>query len=76
MTVGWWPVSLADLEPAVQDAIVNVLAAEAEQTGDTAPLEFALVYGDVLGGREPVQVPRDVRDQLAQVLTDAIDDAG
>jgi hypothetical protein len=69
-----WPVSLNELDPGVHDAIVTVLADEAEATGDTGPLEFALAFGDVLGGREPVHVDRGVRGRIAQVLTDSIGD--
>jgi hypothetical protein len=68
--------SLSDLEPAAQEQVIGVLADEAEASGDTGPLERTLAGGDLLGDRDPAAVPKHVRDQIAQVLTGAIDDAG
>jgi hypothetical protein len=61
--------TLSDLEPADQEDIVVILADEAEQSGDTGPLERTLAGGDLLGGREPIHVPPEVRDRIAAVLT-------
>jgi hypothetical protein len=65
-------VNLADLGPAA-DEVLSVLADEAERTGDTGPLEIALATGDILGGRQPVHVARDVREAIATALTRHID---
>ena len=66
--------TLSDLAPAGQEQIIAVLADEAEQSGDTGPLERALAGGDLLGGRDPAAVPRHVREAIAQVPTARLDD--
>jgi hypothetical protein len=66
MTTG---VTLSCLPPDEQDAIVAVLADEAERSGDPRPLGRALAGGDVLGGRDPASVPAAVRGRVAVVLT-------
>jgi hypothetical protein len=64
--------TLSDIEPGDQEEIIPILADEAGQSGDPGPLERALAGGDLLGDREPIHVPRDVRDRIAAVLTRGI----
>ncbi len=65
--------TLSDLEPVDQEEIVAGLADEAEASGESGPLERALAAGELLGGRDPASVPRDVCDRIARVLSKRID---
>jgi hypothetical protein len=61
--------TLSQLEPVDQNAVVAVLADWAEESGDARPLGRALAGGDLLGDRDPAAVSKRMRDRIAAVLT-------
>jgi hypothetical protein len=61
-----------ELDPAVQEQIVEALADWADDSDDPMPLARALADGDLLGGREPPSVPPTVRNRIGEALTAAI----
>jgi hypothetical protein len=65
-------ITLSELDPAVQEQIVEALADWADDSDDPMPLARALADGDLLGGREPPSVPPTVRNRIGEALTAAI----
>ena len=65
-------ITLSELDPAVQEQIVEALADCADDCRDPMPLARALTDGDLLGGRKPASVPPTVRNRIGEALAAAI----